>query len=82
MNKDVFTIEYSLEHGIRHVIRQMMTANQIIRRRTSNIVLSNITYELLRKEMNEDVGVPGDITMYMGMSIVVLDTEELILLVG
>ena len=63
-------------------IHRLKEYNDIHGRLSNTIVMSNIMYVYFREECMKEVGIPGDVTMYLGMSVVVLDKDDIFIMVG
>jgi hypothetical protein len=63
-------------------IHELKKHNEIHGRDCKSIVMSKVMYHFFRDECMKVVGIPGDVTMYLGMSVVVLDRDDDLIMIG
>jgi len=63
-------------------IHTLKDHNETYGKKSNYIVMSSPIYSFFRDECMKVVGIPGDVTIYMGMTIVVLDRSDNLLIVG
>lgn len=63
-------------------INTLYEHNKTYGRDCKSLVMSKVMYHFFREECIKVVGVSGDVTSYLGMSVVVLDRDDDLIMIG